>query len=414
MTTASCPFTDDDDDTTGGTAELDLDVGENTITVTVTAQDATTTNTYTVTVTRAGAASAPDPMQGPQTLVSNIGRPQHASVEVHKAQRRVGIKFTTGDSATAWTLAEVRLQVTTWHPSVTPVVKLRRVSGQWAGIDHCDPDEPLARHGLEGVHRPCGPETSAEHDLRSRGRGRGATGEVQSRNHERQSRGQWCRRGLEHCRHFPGVCVRKLVGFPAIPDGGGAGRRGFERRDAERTDWMVRLDTGRARRVRDVHGPDRIQRSDQHLAGGDAGSRHSGIRRARGDRQARSEERRPVGRQGRSRGRGRSRHHRGGRSRMHRDGRGLHRGWARAGRHARADGAGTPCAFGRGCRSARGHGLGGDLHGDSEPGLLPPGDGGLRDVGRHGAGGRGLYGGLRHADLRGGSRGAVGERAGAR
>ena len=149
-------ITDDDDDTTGGTAELDLDEGENTITVTVTAQDDTTTNTYTVTVTRAGAASAPDPMQGQQTLVSNIGRSQYASVEVHKAQRRVGIKFTTGDSATAWTLAEVRLQVTTWHPSVTPVVKLRRVSGQWPGSTIATLTNPSPGTGSKAFTAPAG------------------------------------------------------------------------------------------------------------------------------------------------------------------------------------------------------------------------------------------------------------------
>ena len=149
-------ITDDDDDTTGGTAELDLDEGDNTITVTVTAQDATTTNIYTVTVTRAAAATTPDPTQGPQTLVGNIGRPQHAVVEVHKGQRRVGIKFTTGDSATAWTLAEVRLHVTEWHSSVTPIVKLRRVSRRWPGSTIATLTNPSPGTGSKAFTAPAG------------------------------------------------------------------------------------------------------------------------------------------------------------------------------------------------------------------------------------------------------------------
>ena len=126
---ASASIADDDDTDTPGTADVDLDVGENAITVTVTAQDATTTNTYTVTVTRAAAAPAPSP----RALVSNMDRRQHDSVEVHRERRRVGIKFTTGESATPWTLSDIRLNVTAWHPSATPVVRLRRVLGRWPG-----------------------------------------------------------------------------------------------------------------------------------------------------------------------------------------------------------------------------------------------------------------------------------------
>ena len=126
---ATASIAGDDDTNTPGTADLDLDAGENTITVTVTAQDATTTKTYTVTVTRAAAAPAPSP----RALVSNMDRRQHDSVEVHKERRRVGIKFTTGDSATPWTLSSVRLNVTAWHSSATPAVKLRLVPGRWPG-----------------------------------------------------------------------------------------------------------------------------------------------------------------------------------------------------------------------------------------------------------------------------------------
>ena len=149
-------ISNDDDDATPGTAELDLDEGENTITVTVTAQDATTTSTYTVTVTRAAATTAPDPTQGAQTLVGNIGRPQHGSVEVHKAQRRVGIKFTTGDSATAWTLQEVRLHVTEWHSSATPIVKLHRVSGRWPGTTIATLTNPSPGTGSKAFTAPSG------------------------------------------------------------------------------------------------------------------------------------------------------------------------------------------------------------------------------------------------------------------
>ena len=145
-----------DDDATPGTAELDLEVGENTLTVTVTAQDATTTSPYTVAVTRAAAASTPGPTQGPQTLVSNIGRPQHATVQVRKGQRRVGITFATGDSATAWALAAIGLQVTTWHPSVTPIVKLRRVSGRWPGTTIATLTNPSPGTGAKAFTAPSG------------------------------------------------------------------------------------------------------------------------------------------------------------------------------------------------------------------------------------------------------------------
>ena len=145
-----------DDDATAGTAELDLVAGANTVTVTVTAQDAVTTGTYTVTVTRAAAAPAPDPMQAPQTLVSNVGQPQHASVEVHKERRRVGIKFTTGDSTTGWTLAAIRLHVTAWHSSVTPTVKLRRMSGRWPGTTIATLTNPSPGTGSKAFTAPSG------------------------------------------------------------------------------------------------------------------------------------------------------------------------------------------------------------------------------------------------------------------
>ena len=153
-TNATVSIADDDDDATPGTAALDLAAGENTVTVTVTAQDAATTSTYTVTVTRAG--TAPDPMPVPQTLVSNAGQPQHASVEVHKERRRVGIKFTTGDSATGWTLAAIRLHVTAWHSSVTPTVKLRRMSGPWPGATIATLTNPSPGTGSKAFTAPSG------------------------------------------------------------------------------------------------------------------------------------------------------------------------------------------------------------------------------------------------------------------
>ena len=155
-TNATASIANDDDDATPGTAELDLTAGENTVTVTVTAQDATTTSTYTVAVTRAAVAPAPDPNQAPQTLVSNIGRPQHASAEVHKERRRVGIKFTTGDSATGWTLQAIRLHVTAWHAGVTPTVKLRRVSGRWPGATIATLTNPSPGTGSKAFTAPSG------------------------------------------------------------------------------------------------------------------------------------------------------------------------------------------------------------------------------------------------------------------
>ena len=149
-------ITDDDDDATPGTAELDLDEGENTVTVTVTAPDGAATSTYTVAVTRAAATAAPDPTQVPQTLVGNISRPRHAAVEVHKGQRRVGIKFTTGDSTTAWTLASIRLHVTAWHASVTPTAMLRRVSGRWPGATIATLTNPSPGTGSKAFTAPSG------------------------------------------------------------------------------------------------------------------------------------------------------------------------------------------------------------------------------------------------------------------
>lgn len=130
---ATVSIADDDDTATPGTADLDLDVGANAIAITVTAQDGTTAKTYTVSVVRASAAPAPVPSPAPRTLVGNTARPQQDSVEVHKARRRVGIKFTTGESATPWTLNSVRLNVTAWHPGATPTVRLRLVPGRWPG-----------------------------------------------------------------------------------------------------------------------------------------------------------------------------------------------------------------------------------------------------------------------------------------
>ena len=130
---ATVSIANDDDTATPGTAEIDLETGANTVTVTVTAEDAAATKAYTVTVTRAAGAPAPVPTQGSGTLVGNVGQPTHASVEAHRGQRRVGIQFTTGASATPWTLAGIRLQVTAWHPKASPVVKLRRRSGGWPG-----------------------------------------------------------------------------------------------------------------------------------------------------------------------------------------------------------------------------------------------------------------------------------------
>ena len=155
-TNATVSIANDDDDTTPGTAELDLDAGEHTVTVTVTAQDATATSTYTVAVTRAAVAPAPDPNQAPQALVSNIGRPQHASAQVHKDRRRVGIMFTTGDSATGWTLQAIRLHVTAWHAGVTPTVKLRRVSGHWPGTTIATLTNPSPGTGSKAFTAPAG------------------------------------------------------------------------------------------------------------------------------------------------------------------------------------------------------------------------------------------------------------------
>ena len=155
-TNATLSIANDDDTGSPGTAELDLEVGENAVAVTVTAQDAATTSTYTLTVTRAAAAPAPDPLQDAQTLVGNIARPQHGAAEVHKDRRRVGIKFTTGDSATAWTLAAIRLQVTAWHASVSPTVRLRRMSGRWPGTVIATLTNPSPGTGSKEFAAPAG------------------------------------------------------------------------------------------------------------------------------------------------------------------------------------------------------------------------------------------------------------------
>ena len=314
----------DDDGATPGTAALDLDEGENTITVTVTAPDGTTTSTYTVAVTRAAATTAPDSTQVPRTLVGNIGRPQHAAVEVHKGRRRVGIKFTTGDSTTAWTLASIRLHVTTWHASVTPAVTLRRVSGRWPGSTIATLTNPSPGAGSKAFTAPAGLELQPNTTYGVVVAAGGASGEVRSRGHQEQSRGQRRRHRLEHRRHFPGACVRTLVGFPAIPDGGGARRRGAERRDIRRSDRMGRLLPGRARRLRGIHGPDRIQRSSPNLGGRHAASCRSGIRWERGERQARVRRRRHVGHQDRSGRPGRRHRYGRGRTRVRRERGDLH------------------------------------------------------------------------------------------
>ena len=142
----------DDDTASPGTAELDLDVGENTLSVTVTAEDAATTNTYTVTVTRADAP----PSTAPQTLLANIDQTRRSSAAFHGGQRRVGTRFTTGDSATAWTLSAIRLRVDTWRSGVAPTVKLRRVVGEWPGATIATLANPSRGTGLLRFAAPSG------------------------------------------------------------------------------------------------------------------------------------------------------------------------------------------------------------------------------------------------------------------
>ena len=153
---ATVSIADDDDDATLDTAELDLDVGSNTVTITVTAEDATATSTYTVTVTRAAAAPLPDTTPGSQTLVGNVDQPAHSSVAFHDGRRRVGIQFRTGDSATAWTLAAIQIQVTAWRSGVAPTVKLRRVAGEWPGATIATLTNPSRGTGLRTFTAPTG------------------------------------------------------------------------------------------------------------------------------------------------------------------------------------------------------------------------------------------------------------------
>ena len=153
---ATVSIAGDDDAATPGSARLGLDAGENTVTITVTADDGATTETYTVAVTRPAAPPAPDPVPVPQTLVGNLTQPQHGSLGVHKDQRRAGIKFTTGNSATAWTLTAIQLHVTAWHPDVAPVVKLRRVSGPWPGTTIATLTNPSPGTGTRTFTPPSG------------------------------------------------------------------------------------------------------------------------------------------------------------------------------------------------------------------------------------------------------------------
>ena len=129
---ATVSIAGDDDASTPGSARLALEPGANAVAVTVTAADGETSGTYTVTVTRA-APPAPVPPPSPRTLVGNLGQPVSGSLELRKGQRRAGIKFTTGNSATAWTLTAIRLNVADWHPHVSPSVTLHRVSKGWPG-----------------------------------------------------------------------------------------------------------------------------------------------------------------------------------------------------------------------------------------------------------------------------------------
>ena len=111
-------------------------------------------NCYTVTVTRAAPAPVPTPI--PQMLVGNMGQELHASLGVHSGQRRVGIKFTTGDSATAWAMPAIRLQVTAWHPGATPIVKLRHVSRRWPGTTMATLTNPAPGTGSKTFTAPSG------------------------------------------------------------------------------------------------------------------------------------------------------------------------------------------------------------------------------------------------------------------
>ena len=154
-TDATMSIADDDDDATPGTAELSLDVGANAVSVTVTAEDGVAPATYTVTVTRAPAVQAPA-TPGSQTLISNLGQTPHSSLELHKEQRRAGIQFRTGDSATAWTLSAIQLQVTTWHPDVAPTVKLRRQTDQWPGTIIATLQNPSPGTGSKAFAAPAG------------------------------------------------------------------------------------------------------------------------------------------------------------------------------------------------------------------------------------------------------------------
>ena len=104
----------------------------------------------------------------------------------------------------------------------------------------------------------------------------------------------------------------------------------------------------------------------------------------------------------------------GGRPGLRDRGRDLHGGRQGAGEHRGGDRAGSAGAERRGCARRRGCGCGAGLRGDAQPGGERDGDGGLRDIGRHRDGGRGLHGNERHAHLRGGRDGEDGGRDGAR
>ena len=154
-TDATMSIADDDDDATPGTAELSLVVGANAVSVTVMAEDGVAIGTYTVTVTRAPAVQVPA-TPGSQTLISNLGQTPHFPLELHKEQRRAGIQFRTGDSATAWTLSAIQLQVTTWHPDVAPTVKLRRQTDQWPGTIIATLRNPSPGTGSKAFAAPAG------------------------------------------------------------------------------------------------------------------------------------------------------------------------------------------------------------------------------------------------------------------
>ncbi len=153
---AAISIANDDDTATPDSAVLDLETGENTVTVTVTAEDAATTGTYTVRLTRAASGTTLPTTPAADSLVSNIGQPVYNSLQVRKGQRRVGMKFTTGASASAWTLTAVRLHVTAWRRDVAPTVKLRAVSGGWPGTTIATLTNPAPGTGSRDFTAPSG------------------------------------------------------------------------------------------------------------------------------------------------------------------------------------------------------------------------------------------------------------------